>query len=304
MRVFALFSMLVVLLLCASCAAPPTCHRVAVDTTLTRPEGVFLMADVCIQKDAVGDSDDYFMISESKLGAEAALRELSSYLANSGIKIRSSLVPFVCGARQNTPNGLLRAANKENDPIQDLPQPLAVAATLQDDPEYVRALTVISTYAIERAATDRPPNKNNEAIEPPQNATRPQIDDNEFKSAASLLKKRTQASSVLYLGILGTSRTTGKAALQSTGSFLVGMTVGLATAGLGTGYALAFTPGHQIDGRVMEGAMLDLDSGDITWSNAVHAGGDPIKPETVADAKALDLLFHGVVFKASPNNNK
>ncbi len=60
MRTFKLYSMLVVLLSCALCAAPPTCHRVAVDTTLTRPEGVFLMADVCIQKDAVGDSDDYF----------------------------------------------------------------------------------------------------------------------------------------------------------------------------------------------------------------------------------------------------
>ena len=75
----------------------------------------------------------------------------------------------------------------------------------------------------------------------------------------------------------------------------------MATAGLGTGFFLVFAPGFQIlDGMVMEGALIDLDSGRLTWSNAVRARGDPIHPKVMANPEALDLLFHNLMFRPMP----
>ncbi len=72
-----------------------------------------------------------------------------------------------------------------------------------------------------------------------------------------------------------------------------------ATAGLGTGFYMVFVPGHLtgFDGMIMEGALVDLDSGQLTWSNAVTERRDPIHPENMANVEGLDLLFHGLMFQ-------
>jgi len=71
-----------------------------------------------------------------------------------------------------------------------------------------------------------------------------------------------------------------------------------ATAGLGTGFFLVFAPGFQIlDGMMMEGALIDLESGRLTWSKAVRITGDPVHPKAMANPEGLDLLFHDIMFK-------
>ena len=48
----------------------------------------------------------------------------------------------------------------------------------------------------------------------------------------------------------------------------------------------------------LESALIDLQSGDLTWSNAVESQEDPIHPEHMANPTTLDLLLHNVMFKA------
>jgi hypothetical protein len=58
-----------------------------------------------------------------------------------------------------------------------------------------------------------------------------------------------------------------------------------------------FTPQYSGTGSILEGALIDLESGELTWSNAVKPYGDPIEAETWLEPQPLDLLFHDLLFK-------
>jgi hypothetical protein len=58
-------------------------------------------------------------------------------------------------------------------------------------------------------------------------------------------------------------------------------------------------PGFSRDQRQMVAGLVNLQSGTIEWSNVVHGGGDPLKPEVVANLSAIDLLFTNLVHKSS-----
>ncbi len=280
----------------ACTATGPKSQRVSHDAVLSRPRGVVLLVDACVQRDVLGDAGDHFLIAEAKSGAHALLGALRKYVHDSGIPVRAELVPFVCGARHGPEDSSIRAADSLNAPVRDAHQPLGVSEALAGDPQYVDALTLVSTYAFERAAVSpaKPPAGNGSGA-PAGPPGRVRMED--FRVAADVIKQRTNASGMLFLGVLGRSLSAGKAVAQSVGGFFAGMATGVVTAGLGTGYYLVFVPGRHIDGRVMEGALIDLDSGELAWSNAVRAGGDPIDPKVMADPQALDLLFHDIMFK-------
>jgi hypothetical protein len=290
----ALSAISVITMLVACSASAPKSRIVSHDPVLSRQGGVLLLVDVCVQRDALGDAGDYFVITEAKTGAQALLNVLHKYVQDSGIPIRAELIPFVCGARHNTRT--IRVADSVNSLVRDAQQPLGISEVIRDDLQYINALTVMSTYAFERAAVSGVSSTPSPGNLPSGSATM-NIGISEFRAAADVIKSRTQASSVLFLGVLGISRTAGKVIAQNIGDFIVSMGVGFATAGLGTGYYLLFIPGHQIDGRVMEGALVDLESGQLTWSNAVQARGDPIDPKVMANSETLNLLFRGLMFK-------
>lgn len=252
---------------------------------------MLLLVDACVQRDGLG-SGDYFVINEAEAGARAALVALHKYIQDSGIPVRAEVIS-VGGARLNTNNSPILVADKVGGTKRLAPQPLKVSGMNMDDPEYVRALGIVSTYAFERAALPRgKKTADNKSSDVPTN-----IDMQNFRAAAEVIKNKTQASSVLFLGVLGTSLSAGKATAQFVGGLAIGVGVAYATAGLGTGFYLVFVPGHQIDGMVMEGALIDLDSGQLTWSNAVRVNGDPVHPKAMANPDALDLLFHDIMFK-------
>jgi hypothetical protein len=48
----------------------------------------------------------------------------------------------------------------------------------------------------------------------------------------------------------------------------------------------------------MEGALVDLQTGQLIWSNAVESARDPVDPTAMADQRTLDLLFHRLVFES------
>ncbi|HEY0684850.1 MAG TPA: hypothetical protein VGD45_21110 [Steroidobacter sp.] len=277
----------VVGLSCGCTATPPKSQQVSSDPVLSRQGGVLLLVDVCVQRDQVGN-DDYFLIDESASGGQAALEALHKYLAPSDLHVRSQ-VTAVCAARLNADGSLISVADNVDAEKRQAPQPLRISGSHTEDPQYVRALGVISTYAFERAAVDK---KDADEAEPAAS-----IDMSEFRAAAGVIQERARVSSVLFLGALGTSRSAAKRVAQKVFSTTVGVFTGVATAGLGTGYALIFMPGYQTDGVVMEGALVDLQSGELTWSNAVRTGGDPVHPEVIANRPILELLFRDVMFK-------
>lgn len=249
-----------------------------------------LLVDACVQKDALGTDGDYFVIEEAEAGGRAAAAALRRYIDGTGVTIRGEIIA-VCAARLNTNSQTVRAADRAGGRVRDAVPPLKLPASIAGDAEYVSALQLISTYSFERAAV--PAKKDN--IHTNHGPTR--ISMAEFQRAAKVLKDRTGASSVLFLGVLGKSRTGGKALAQFLGAMTVGIGTAYATAGLGTGVYVMFVPGSQVSGSMLEGALIDLDSGELAWSKAVGSIGNPVKPQTLANPEALDMLFRDVMFK-------
>ncbi len=274
-------------------ATPPKTQQVSNDPLLSKGGGALLVVDVCVQRDELGDGD-YFVIDESASGSRAALALMQQYLAPSDLHIRSTIAA-VCAARLNADRSLIRAADNVDADKRQAAQPLQISGAHTEDPQYVQALAVISTYAFERAAVEKESKPDDQETRQSEQAAAVQA--HEFRAAASVIQIKTGASSVVFLGALGTSRSTGKAVAQRLGSMAVGLVTGVATAGLGTGYYVIFRPGYQIDGVVMEGALIDLHSGELTWSNAVRAGGDPVHPETIANRPMFEMLFREVMFR-------
>ena len=280
-------------------ATAPSSRQVSHDAVLGRQSGVLLLVDACVQRDTLGTSTDYFVIKEAEAGAQATLGILRKYVQDSGIPVRAEIVS-VCGARLNTNNAPIRVAESVGATVQNIHPPAWITGAPTNDTELVRALGAVSTYAFERAAVDSA--STNKSGKRPKSGKLPaSISPSEFQSAAKVIQDRTQAASVLFLGVLGNSRSGGKATTQFFESLAVGVGTAFATAGLGTGYYVMFMPGHKPDGMVMEGALIDLETGQLTWSNAVRAGGDPIHPKVMANSDVLSLLFRDIMFKPVAN---
>ncbi len=287
-------------LVCAvftACSAtpPPKLQRVTHHPLLNRPGGVLLMVDSCIQYDALGDDDDYFMIEESTSGAQALLDVATKYLKDDGVPVRA-ILPFVCGARHGLGNTPEKVADRLNGTVISAQQPYGISDEIKSDREYVGALSILATYVFQHAATQK---KSSDS-----NASSGQLPDlvssTEFKRAVAVIQERTRASSILYLGVAGTSLSPGKVAAQKIIGAILATGVGFATAAMSTGYYLLFIPGNQIDGRIMGAGLVDLESSDLAWGNAVRAGGDPMKPEVVSNPDALTLLLRDLMYRLAP----
>jgi hypothetical protein len=293
-----LFIILLIGALLAGCSAtPPRSGRVSHDPLLDRGNGVLVMLDVCIQQDALGDADDYFVISESRKGAQALLNASRKYLVDNNISVTAEIIPFVCGARHDANDMPQKIANHRNGTVNNARQPFDTTETIKADPVYADALSKASTYIFQYVMT-----KALKANESSRQSVDPEpavlVTDEEFRAAVALIAERTNVSSIFYIGVAGTSITSGKVAAQHIGRVIIGMATGLATGGLGTNFGLIFIPGYQIDGRIMVAALVDPQSSQLTWSNSVRAGGDPAEPEVVANTDALALLLRGLMFQS------
>lgn len=278
-------------------ATAPRSQVVSHDALLSRKGGVLIVVDASVQRDLVRSSSDYFVVKPAADGAHDALEALQKYIRDSDIPVRAQIVS-VCAARLNADNSPIRVAETVGGPVRESRQPVEVFPSITNDSAYAKALGKVCTYAFERAAV---PGAQDPSVGGAltQNGQPVNVNLQEFRDAARVLADRTQASSVLFLGMLGNSRSDSMKFVQVATSLVVSGAVAFATAGLGTGYYMIFMPGHQVDGLVMEGALIDLKSGRLTWSNAVQVRGDPVDPHLMANPEAMDLLFHGILFEPS-----
>jgi hypothetical protein len=288
-----LAAMLVISMSAGCVATQPMSRKVSHDPLLARQGGVLLLVDACVQVDVIGGANDYFVINEAESGGQEALGALRKYTEDSGIPVRSEIVS-VCGSRLNGKHSLSRVADAMGGQVREAQQPLKISEAVKDDVQYVNALGIVSTFAFERAAVGRSNAK--AGVKGPAEDAPMSISMDDFHAAAEVIKDRTRTSSVVFLGVLGNKLSAGKAVVGFVGAMAIGMAVAVATAGLGTGYYLIFVPGHKVSGIVMEGALIDLESGTLTWSNAVLVRGNPADPKAMANPQGLDLLLHGLMF--------
>lgn len=295
-RVLWLFAGIIIGNLTGCTATPPQSQGVTQmfthDALQGGKGGILILVDVSIQKDLVRRSSDYFVLDSAEAEARVALDALHKYIQDSDVPVRAEFIS-VCGARLSTNNSPIRVADKVGAPVREVRQPVVVYPRIKDNPAYLKALGVICTYAFEHAAV---PDIANAPSRPNMPAS---VSLEDFRRAAGVIGDRTHAARVLFVGILGNSNSERNKSDQ-------GITVragsggsAFARSGLGTGYYLIFTRGHQVEGLVMEGALIDLTSGKVTWSNAVQVQGDPMRPQLLVNSGALDLLLRKIMIEPS-----
>jgi hypothetical protein len=263
------------------------------DPLLDQNGGVFLIVDSCILRDAVNDTDDCYVVAESKATAQALVNATRKYLSENGVPVRAAITPFTCGALLTESNSPQKVADRIDGNVTIIKQPFCVENEFSDDQEYMDALTKLSTYSFQKAmavmAKREADRKFTKAPTPEQPCF---INTDEFNAAVSTVLSRTGASSVLYIGLLGNSRTSGKAVAQGVGDFFVGMATGLATGGM-----LIITPQHN-DVSLLCANSINLASAECIWSNAINVVGDPVKSERITQPHIIQQLLFDLTHKS------
>ncbi len=63
---------------------------------------------------------------------------------------------------------------------------------------------------------------------------------------------------------------------------------------------MVFLPGGPVDNRQMAAGLFDLKQGQLVGSRVVGAGGDPMKPDVLAEREGLNLLLRELLLTAAP----
>lgn len=276
------------LLLVGACGtpAPPTSRRVIAHESAADSAGTMLLVDVCLNYSPLG-TDDYFVIANARQGADALAAAARQFFdAGNDVRIRTQLVPFVCGALHDTGNAPKRVAPNVDGEVRVQPQPLWVAPDVAADPEYAAALTVLSSHLFQSSLVPA----GTAAAAVPQ----------AVRDAAAVVAGRSGRSSLIYVGVTGHSLSTGKAAAMGAARIATGVALSLAvgpvfTSG-GASYGVVFVPGGPVDKRQMVAALFDLRQATVIRSNVIHGGGDPMDATVLASREAVQLLLRDVAF--------
>jgi hypothetical protein len=293
MKFYSLVVLSLVCLLAACAAAPPKSQRLVHHSELDGNSGALLMVDVCLNQDLLGD-DDYFVVREARVGAQALIDAGSRYLSASGVSVGAKLIPFVCGALHDSDNQPKRAAESVGGATTKTTQPFGVTDELARDPEYLGALQKLATHVFQSAITAK-----RDAVANNSASSAILLSPAEARSAATVVAGRTHHSSLIYIGVTGNSLSTGKATASGVARFTIGLAISLAVGPIAVGdtsQALIFVPGGPADTRQMVAGLVDLRSGTLIQSNIVHGGGDPMKHEVLTQPDAIQLLLRDLVF--------
>jgi hypothetical protein len=276
----------IVVAVLSGCAAPQKNYEVIEQPFLKADGGPVLIVDACIQQDAVGDADDYIMVTESKAGAMVVGDAAKRYLAEKGVVVSAVLVPFTCGVIPHEGNKPELVKLDAQLPTQTAPRPHAPTNELASDAEFRNALMVLATATHSRAAQDNAIvfTRGVQAPLPPMT----QHTSEEIRAAIALVQAKTNASSVIYLNAMGISQSGGKAFALGAGRVFVGVLTGVAT-------GVAIIPGGAADGSLYSAAAINLKSGDIVRASAARGIGDPKKPDVLARKMTIDYLMRGLI---------
>lgn len=261
--------------------------------------GTLVVVDVCLNHSPLTEGD-YFVIANARQGASALEAGARQFLDAADLRTRTTLIPFVCGALHDAANAPKRVADEIDGKVSERVQPLWVAPELAADADYVNALQTLSTHVFRRsvAAYDK------DKPAPPDAGVDTAADDERARRAAALVARKTGRSSLLYVGVTGHSLSSGKATAAGVARVVAGvalsMAVGPIYVGSGTQVSMVFLPGGPVDNRQMAAGLFDLKQGQLVGSRVVGAGGDPMKPDVLAEREGLNLLLRELLLTAAP----
>lgn len=283
----------VLLLAACSTAAPPTSRRLVAHASAVGAAGTLLIVDVCLNHSPLVEGD-YFVISNARQGAQALMAATAQYFDASDVRIRTQLIPFVCGALHDDVNAPKRVAQDIDADVSVRPQPVWIAPELSGDAEYLGALHTLSTDVFRRSLAAAAPQAS------ASSASTDTATPDKVRQAAAIVAQRSGRSSLIYIGVTGHSLSSGKAATLGVARFAAGLALSVAagpifTAG-GMSYSVVFVPGGPVDKRQMVAALFDLQQATLVRSNVVHGGGDPMKPEVLAGRETVQLLLRDLAF--------
>lgn len=294
---------LALMLLVAGCAAPPpTSQRVVAHAATADAAGTLLIVDVCVNYSPLG-TDDYFVVSNARQGASAVEEAALRFLDAADVRARSKLIPFVCGALHDADNKPKRVADEVDAPVAVRAQPLWTAPEVSADAAYVAALQTLATHVFKRSIAaydkDRPAQNTTATVEDAGAA-----DDERVRRAAALVAQRSGRSSLLYVGVTGHSLSAGKATATGVARVVAGVALSMAIGPVfttqGSSLHVVFVPGGPVDKRQMAAGLFDLQQGRLVGSRVVGAGGDPMKPDVVANRESLNLLLREMLLTTAP----
>ncbi|MCK5504855.1 MAG: hypothetical protein KAJ10_06815 [Thermodesulfovibrionia bacterium] len=298
-----------VLLTACITVAPPTIQRLSHYSELKDEAGTLLVVDVCLKIDTVGD-DDYFVIKNAKEGAQAFVNVASQYMLASGLTVVDELF-FVCGALHDNINTPKRIAKTVNGDVELIKQPFAIDNSLMQDAEYISALQDMATFAYQSAILKsisiKESNGSSKKLyssektevtdsQDPSSTSKLFISPERVKAAFSVVAERSHRSSLVYIGITGNSRSSGKKLALGSASFLIGMSTGLAT-------GVSVVPFFPADANIMTAGLINLQSGTLIKSNLVQINGDPMNPEVLAQSYKAHLLLRDLIFSNFNRNH-
>jgi hypothetical protein len=276
------------LLLIGGCAATQKKFERVQDTYLQSSGGPVVVVDVCVFQDAIGEADDYYMVTEGKLGAERIVEVTRDYLVEKGIPVKAMLVPYSCGVIGPKGNEPQLARLDLASPALMTKRPFSPSLEIAGNDPLIEALNVLATSAYERAISEGIAGISRgrgQQLPPMKIQTAEDV-----KSAAALVRSAFNADSLIYLGVHGYSQSGGKAFAMGTGRVLVGLVTGLAT-------GIAFIPGGSTDGTLFTVAAFDLKEGEIRRSGTSRGLGDPKKPDVVSDKRFVIPALHGLLHR-------
>lgn len=279
----------IMILMSMGCAGGPKANYVRkYDPVMDKNGGVVLLMDVCRQVDSIGEGE-CFVIDESKKVASDLVDGIEHFLKQNGISVKTTLIPFACGSLETPENLPKKIVQKRGGKVKEAARPYGVPDRFSNDAEYLDALVNLSTYVSERGLAlyleDSAIAANKlDTFQKPALI----VHENEFMKALDVIKEKTNASSVLYTGLRERKVSGGNKFAQGLVQFSVGMATAIATAGLGTGLAVYYIPGRDIDGKIFTTGLVDLESKKLTWKDWYT--GEVSNPE---QTKRLlkDLLF-------------
>lgn len=255
---------------------------------LAEDRTVLLVVDVCVAYTQLVGSD-YFVVEPSRQNAESLVADVKQFLTVQGVKVDATLVPFVCGALHDAANVPKKVATAVDGDIADQAQPFWLAPPLVNDATYRAALLDLATYWYQGALAQSTP-----AGQAPAAAPR-FIDDGRAREAMRVVRERSGHDNLIYIGVTGSSLSTGGTAVVNTLRFVAGVAISVAIGpiyvGSGSAIGVVYVPGIHRDAFQMAAALVDLRSARVPSSRVVHATGDPLKPEVLGHRNALGLLL-------------
>ena len=275
----------------SGCTAPPaSVSEVRHNKFLTNKRNILILSDVCIQRSDL--SRTYFVEQESEYAANQASVSIQEFAKDSGLTIHGRY-NLVCGAKI-TENNTISVAKKSGEKPTDEKQPVSGSLEVMRDEEFSDALSLISSYSYEQTAF---------AISgKPKEEYSFKVSKNDFLIAADKVREKTGGNLVIYFGSMGNQVAGSKAVAKLIGNTIVGTATAVAIGPIFTTSTsqvfVGLTPfKRDTTGRIMEGAFVSLDTGELIWSNGVQDYTKPLDEDSWNNLEYIDYLFHDLFFE-------